>query len=51
LCSCVCDMDHESAIKHYYYYYYYLNVETSLFFAPPLSKFLTTCLVEPRLIC
>ena len=21
LCSCVCDMEHESAIKYYYYYY------------------------------
>jgi len=23
LCSCVCDMDHESTIKYHYYYYYY----------------------------
>ena len=27
LCSCVCDMDHKSAIKYHYYYYY--NIQGS----------------------
>ena len=25
LCSCVCDMNHESAIKNFYYYYYNIS--------------------------